>query len=66
MVEIVKIDNPYTQINDHLLSRLGTGTSITSDGVKLALWVETSPFSLLISIVHLNNKKNKDYEIKLQ
>ena len=43
MVEIVKIDTPYTQIHDHLLVCLTTSsvTSTTkSDGVKLVLWAQ--------------------------
>jgi hypothetical protein len=35
IIERCKIDTTNTQIHDHPLSRLGTGTSIRSDGVKL-------------------------------
>ena len=33
-----KIDTPNTQIYDHSLSWLGTGTSIISGGAKLVSW----------------------------
>jgi len=34
----IKIDTPNTQIYDHSLSCLGTGTLLKSGGVKLVLW----------------------------
>ena len=37
-----KIDTPNTQIYDHSLSWLGTGTSIISGGAKLVSWDQDS------------------------
>ncbi len=37
-----KIDAPNTQIHDHSLFWLGTGTSIKCGGVKLVLWTQIS------------------------
>ena len=38
-------DYHNSQIHDRSLSWLGTGTSINSGGIKLALWAQTSSFS---------------------
>ena len=43
IIERVGIDTPNTQIHDRSLSWLGTGTSITSGGVKLVLGAQASP-----------------------
>jgi hypothetical protein len=43
-----KIDTPNTQIHDRSLSSLGTDTSINSGGVKLVLWIQTSPLSVMM------------------
>jgi hypothetical protein len=43
------IDTPNTQIHDRLLSRLGTGTSITCGRVKLVLCGQASPLSEMMS-----------------
>jgi hypothetical protein len=40
IVEKGKINTNHTQLHDHSLSWLGTGTSIKSGRVKLALWVQ--------------------------
>ena len=40
-----KIDTSNTEIHDRSLPRLGTGTSINSGGVKLALSGQASPLS---------------------
>ena len=42
VAERSKIDTPNTHIHDHSLSCLGTGTSITSGGVKLVPWTQPS------------------------
>ena len=44
-----KIDAENTHIRDRSLSLLGTCTSIKSSGVKLVLWVQTSPLSEMMS-----------------
>ena len=36
------METPNTHMHDRSLSWLGTGTSIKSDSVKLALWVQNS------------------------
>ena len=43
MVERGQIDTPMKHIHDRLLSPLGTGSSINSGGIKLALWTQASP-----------------------
>jgi hypothetical protein len=42
IIERCKIDTTNTQIHDHPLSKLGTGTSIRSDGVKLVWWAQAN------------------------
>jgi len=44
IVERGKIDTLNTRIHGRLHCWLGTGTSIKSGRVKLALWAQTSPF----------------------
>jgi hypothetical protein len=43
ILERGKIDTPNTQIHDHSLSKLGTGTAIKSKVVKLVLWDQNTP-----------------------
>jgi hypothetical protein len=50
IVEKIKFDNLNTQIHDRSLSRLGTGTSIKSGGIKLILWNQTSPLSEVMQV----------------
>jgi len=45
IVERSKLDTPNTQIHDHSLSWLGTGTSIKRGRVKLVLCAQTFPLS---------------------
>ena len=56
--ERATIDHSNTQIHDCSLSWLGTGTSITSGGIKLVLWVQTPPLSEMIRsckcLLHVN------------
>ena len=43
IVERCKINTPSTKIHHCLISRLGTGTSLKSGGMKLFLWAQISP-----------------------
>ena len=45
IVERGNIDTTNIQIHYHSLSRLGTGTSITSGGVRLAIWAHIFHFT---------------------
>ena len=45
IVERGKTDTGNTQAQKRSFSLLGTGTSIKSGGIKLALWTHTSPLS---------------------
>ena len=55
-----KIDTPNTQIHDQSLS-LGTDTSITSGGVKLVLWTQTSHITgrtvLYVKCIHISKQQ---------
>ena len=42
---MTNIYNPNNKIHDYSLSWLGTDTLIKRDGVKLVLWVHTSPLA---------------------
>ena len=48
IIENSKLNNPNTQIHDHSLSWLCTGTSIKFGRVKLVLWTQASPLLNII------------------
>jgi hypothetical protein len=52
IVERDKIKTSNTQIHDHSLSWLGTGTSIKSGGVKIVLWAHNLSLYMYKLIYH--------------